>query len=125
MQSADVLGECALPRNRHGQEQRVERSIVEAFSEVAAGRKHQSFLCIRPFQTFLGYAPLRRVHAAVQDDQVAREFFQSCAEVFEMIASLRQDHWPAPGLQAEQYIVEDQIIALLILRQRSIERRHL
>ena len=39
--------------------------------------------------------------------------------------SVGQDHRPAPGLQAVQHVVENEIIALLVLRQRRIERRHL
>ena len=39
-----------------------------------------------------------------------------------MIAALGQDHRPAAGFEAHQHVVEDAIIALLVLRESGIER---
>ena len=106
------------------QKQRVEGGVVEAFAEVAAGRQDETLLGVGAFQPFLGGAPLGRVHAAVEDHEIARKFFQPRAEVFEMIAAFSQDHRSASGFQAEQHVVENKIVAPLVLRQRRIERRH-
>ena len=42
-----------------------------------------------------------------------------------MIAALGQDHRPAAGFEAQQHVVEDAGVALLVPRQRGIERRDL
>jgi hypothetical protein len=58
VQSADVLGKGSLPGNRHRQEQGVEGSVVEAFTEVAAGCENESLIGIRSRKAVLRGPPL-------------------------------------------------------------------
>ncbi len=71
------------------------------FAEVAAGRQNEVLFGFRSFHAVVGHAPLGCVHAAVEDDEVAREFFQPQAEVLEMSARLGQDYRSASRLQAD------------------------
>jgi hypothetical protein len=46
MQAPCVLGEGSLPRNRHGQHQRIQRRVIEAFADELPGSQ-QDPRCIR------------------------------------------------------------------------------
>ena len=47
VQSTGILGERSAPGNRHGQKQRIKPCIIEAFTEITAGRDKHAFLAIR------------------------------------------------------------------------------
>ena len=46
MQTADILGQRALPGDGHRQEQRIEPLIVEALANIAPGSKDKPFLIV-------------------------------------------------------------------------------
>jgi len=64
MQSSDILRKRAFPRNRYGQEQRIERRVVEPFAEVSPGRQNKALFAIRCFQPGFSGAPSLRLASA-------------------------------------------------------------
>ena len=80
---------------------------------------------IRPFQTVLRGTALGRGHAADEDHKIACKLLKPRSKKLEMIAPLGQYHRAATSLQTQQHIVEDQVVARLVLGQRGIECRHL
>jgi hypothetical protein len=44
MKPTHVLGKGTFPRNGHCEEQRIQTSIVKAFSQIAAGGEDEAFL---------------------------------------------------------------------------------
>ena len=80
MQPADVLLERALPGNGHGQEQRVQPGIVEAFADVTAGGQDDARLTLgHSGEGFHDGATLLPAHPAPEDKEVGRSCRYSIA----------------------------------------------
>lgn len=88
MQPADILRERAGPRDRHGQEQRIQPRIIEAFSEIPARRQDQAFLTGGNKQSRLCSVALRGRHAAPEHDQMPDKPLEARSKQLKVIAPL-------------------------------------
>lgn len=91
MQPSRVLAQRSLPRDRHGQDQRVQRGMVEAFADESPGRE-QDPRCVGwqriKFGNQILTLPLR--HPTVQYEGTQIVVLQRAPDAVEMIGALGQ-----------------------------------
>ena len=90
---ASVLDQGALPRDGHGQEERIEPGIVEALADVATGRQQDAPRIL----WYGGYllchgATLSDSHTSAQHNYVIVSLLQPAGKELQVLPSLRQQN---------------------------------
>ena len=121
MQATDILRQNSLPGNRHFKKQRIKTGIVKTLPYVAACCNQYPLFRFGYFLKTLQYlAALPYSHAAVKQQNVPRETAEPLGKPESMVLAFGDDDRRALLIQGLQYIIENQRIACLVLRQSCI-----
>jgi hypothetical protein len=124
VEPANVLSQRSLPRDWHRQEQGIESRIVKAFAEVSSCRENDARRRVVRPEHGICRSALRWLHSAVKDDDLRTQAVELVAQYFEVIATFRQHDRRTPRGQCGPNVRDNGRVALTILRQPSVDRRH-
>ena len=110
--SADVLGEYGSAGQRHGQKQRVERSVVKAFTDELPRRHDDPRLGCRQFVDLPDdRGAISCGHFGCQDEGANGELLEHAAQFFDMLLTVGEDKNPPPASDKLAADPENELVA--------------
>ena len=124
VQSSHILSQRPLPGNRHRQEERIEARVIKPLPDAASCRHDEALRLLRHGQCRVRLLPLGRRLATVQDRDILDESGKAFLQIEKVIFAFGQDDRRSPAFESLEDVVEDEVVACVIPRERGIDLRH-